>query len=285
MGSFCIQGFASNLQIISGDKIALFICIKDNYNKNIIAPIYSPIIGAYDDYGGIENIECDYSTKKLCEILHCDDLIRFIDLINHQNRFIDDEREEFERIISYINSRYYDVKEGDLCLAIEHYDVYKNLAQNQLKHAANSYNKCIEKYDLFKNWYDMSHNKLMLGNSNNIFSDILDAKYDYDNSVSKWNETMNINPNFDSGYFGNWSDHFGSNRQLMQIFKNNFDLWKDENIKDSFIETMSFYFTLFIIGMQFRISEWGSSENANKIYRQLVKTYAKIVKEQHNRLK
>lgn len=56
----------SNLPILHGDKVVCFIVKKDDYENKIShecypwdhsSPLTFPLIGYYDDYGGIENIE------------------------------------------------------------------------------------------------------------------------------------------------------------------------------------------------------------------------------------
>ena len=77
MGSWNGTCFLSHLPIEHGDKIKIIFLRKnvyvDSYTNNVgvcyadhfFKPLYFPISGEYDDYGGIENIELNIISKQL----------------------------------------------------------------------------------------------------------------------------------------------------------------------------------------------------------------------------
>lgn len=69
----------SNLPIMAGDRIVLFVCKRNKnmsnvttvyYSDDMSKPIYLPIRGEYNDYGSIENIDNSNVNKILVDVIN-----------------------------------------------------------------------------------------------------------------------------------------------------------------------------------------------------------------------
>ena len=79
MGVFNRLGSISKLPIMYNDEVYCYIGIRtniDTYGNPFahLIPIHFPIIGRYDDYGSIMDIEESEITKNLCKLFQCNDI-------------------------------------------------------------------------------------------------------------------------------------------------------------------------------------------------------------------
>lgn len=147
MGCFNKIGFYSKLPIKYGDEIVMFICISDGrmnddtpcYFNTFLEPIYLPIFGTYNDYGGIENIVRNNAIEALENALG-DDIEMIIESIE-ENAFkpISTNKDEwclYDDILDnllktipsfrmYMTSKY--KKNYGLCVTMEHKSVYDTM--------------------------------------------------------------------------------------------------------------------------------------------------------------
>ena len=73
--SFNVYCGASRITLLGGDKAVIFPLKKEEYGEGGLtsyALATLPIFGEYDEYGGIENIERDFGTNIIEEVLECD---------------------------------------------------------------------------------------------------------------------------------------------------------------------------------------------------------------------
>lgn len=161
MGCFNHMGFHSKLPITYGEEIVLIIGFKFNnlresnssiYPSDKFMPLFLPIRGKYDDYGGIEDYDKEI-TSVIEEItqVEFDNFISSIDcncanlslkdLVNAKktdNRFVLQDIEVYEKALSNIvNSirdnnefyrKYYDLEDISISYTMERYDVYHKIS-------------------------------------------------------------------------------------------------------------------------------------------------------------
>jgi hypothetical protein len=65
MGCWCATDFVTKLPILAGDKVAMFIERKSDFAHSYHCPEMFPLIGIYNDYGGIEEVEDTFSFRFL----------------------------------------------------------------------------------------------------------------------------------------------------------------------------------------------------------------------------
>ena len=161
MGCFNHMGFHSKLPIVYGDEIVLIIgyyfnnMTKSNatvYPTDKFTPLFLPIKGKYNDYGGIEDYDKDITDtiEKIIEV----DFDKFIDCIdsncanmslkdlekakNTDNRYVKKDIEIYEKALSNIvneirnnnelYAKYYDLESLSVSYTMERYDVYHKIS-------------------------------------------------------------------------------------------------------------------------------------------------------------
>lgn len=141
MGCFNNIGFLSNNSIMCGDKCVAFILRKQKssilkkgiYNINemdngvyepttFFRPISCPIIGYYDDYGSIENIEINEDTKQFESFFENKFTITDIISIITEHQCDDSIVRNFEKYLGFDRT--------ELVIAIEHYEIFYEMIEN-----------------------------------------------------------------------------------------------------------------------------------------------------------
>lgn len=142
MGCFNRMGFYSNIPLTDGMKCVLFICgvnVKDVHEQSPIdriIPIAPALIGTYNDYGIIENIERDSNVIRIEEFFEdsVDVIIKNIDNYN-AGRHSDDEHSFVtkwtKQIISTFSNEY--CKDMRLLIILENYEVYQEIISTMNK--------------------------------------------------------------------------------------------------------------------------------------------------------
>ena len=110
MGCFNMTGGISHLPMRYGDEIVAIIGLynpKTSYGKEFcpgydFTPLFFPVVGKYNDYGNIEDIQEDYNSDYIKEFFECDDLEALFDVIDNAavDRYMDTKEKKFWKKIN-----------------------------------------------------------------------------------------------------------------------------------------------------------------------------------------
>lgn len=147
MGSFNLRGFFSNVSIQYGDEIVMMIGLQKKTNTRRyytcegIVPITLPIYGKYNDYGGIDSVECTPSSDWMeTHLGKIDDVVRAVrECMSEFNQTIgecmsSDNECHPETKVRYVYDNLLKLKpeyintSSRLCLLVEHRAVYEKYA-------------------------------------------------------------------------------------------------------------------------------------------------------------
>ena len=105
MGCFNMTGGISHLPMRYGDEIVAIIGLynpKTSYGQEFcpgydFTPLFFPVVGKYNDYGSIEDIQEDYNSDYIKEFFECDDLEALFDVIDNAavDRYMDTKEKKF----------------------------------------------------------------------------------------------------------------------------------------------------------------------------------------------
>lgn len=151
MGCFNQMGFVSHLPITEGDEIVFFICAdfsgleteNISFAPGTLSPIFLPIKGKYDDYGGVtdivrdENVEYieelfDMPFERIQQALHRNGGTSLGNMCKKEETSVDFLKvmdDDYTSMLKTLKSivQFYTVKSENLCLmtTMEHLSVYK----------------------------------------------------------------------------------------------------------------------------------------------------------------
>lgn len=304
MGCFLTNGFISHLPIMVDDPIYGFICIKKHGNLcyEYLTPIYLPLKGAYDDYGRIYQIEPGPEVSLLEELagFPIDRIIKLIykGYANAEYESEFDDADYLKLRQNLITMPLFD-NGYDLCITIEHRDVIDTLADLMIKPAEASYECAVKNIALLEDYYNYHyHNELFFqkdSSEDENVARVIEGMHKSDDAQNKYlkcfnqlgsrrERYMNINPEFNSGYYSVFRDEFRGD-YLLWILRLKHDAWMNPKFKDSYIKMMSLYITMFEMGLNFTMSLWQGQELERAKHKKLVASYNRVLKAQGARKK
>ena len=155
MGCFNSYGYLSNLPIVEGDDIFVFICAKRK-ESNYLIPIFFPIFGKYNDYGGLYSIEEDNSTKWLIENININ-LDTVIKLLT-KNHLEEQDKEVYEQIKKGLLGKNPFDLQYDLCITIDHRKVFDIISDLCISDATESYKIAVDNENILTKFYQYKRN-------------------------------------------------------------------------------------------------------------------------------
>lgn len=275
MGSFCINGFYSNIPIVEGDECFALLCLFDNkalvpldYGTGFVAiPICLPLFGKYNDYGSIDGIVCNRNIEML-ESLSNLSIDQLLFSINCEDKTLGD------IFPSFANESNKDKK---LVLTIDHKFIYDEIYKiNHNINFVKSYELTLEANEVYKKIYTKDFYQS---------NDFVEGKYhgrlfiDYSslwcfvkkqNGIESdyFNPIINMNPYFLPSYV---------NRELSDDFlrlyqRNGEDYILLMEMKDPYINFLSFYYNCQFLSIRITPNN-SSSQNGIEDRKQLLSLF------------
>ena len=217
MGVFNRLGSISKLPIRYNDEVYCYIGIRtnvDTYGNPFahLIPIHFPIIGRYDDYGSIMDIEESEITKNLCKLFQCNDIEALFKEVykneTFQDNIFDNKIMNISKIEEYISKLEY-VKEWTLGLFMEHKWYYDYLSSYSLDNSK-SINKTRITDEYLTDYFGFTKQDdgctFTYGNRLKITKEV---KNDNWNNYFIYNEAKHKNiPIYHLGYLGKFSKEY-----------------------------------------------------------------------------
>lgn len=237
-----------------------------------LIPLCFPVFGEYDGYGGVMNITEDESTKwlgektgmcveKICEII-----------INNAHRRLDNEDAvQYRMIKEVLLQMTYLCKDYDLCVTMDHIEIYKTVSKLCLADAWESYEISLKNENLVEN--------ARICEIRNEYKNALNWESEYLYKFGS-SDIMNINPAVDTGYWGNYG--YGLSGYvllggLMDYGKANYTFWKEERWRVTYVEFMSFWRAICRMCWPVTMFRWGGQDNMIDWYGEINKTMGGII--------
>lgn len=288
MGCFNSYGFMSNIPLMRGDDVFVLICAIDSENSPRsyrelgeiphLIPICFPIFGKYDEYGSVCNVVNDESSKWLTEKTGLTPE-KVIEVITNNIRRVpsDDEKEQYAHIKDVLLRKGYLQVDYELCVTMDHTDVYKSVSDLCLSGAEESYRLSVDNEHILDVYYEYEKNILLKEKPK--YMEMQKSRSDYYNSFNGSN-IINMNPNIDTGYWGRWSSHHSPYVLLeaLKEYNQRFQcFWKEERWKESYIRFMAFWNAMAQMSWPITMFRWGGQDEYFDWFKSLNCSFGDII--------